>query len=91
MSVKASVSISEQQDAYARDLVKQGRFASMSAVIQQGLDLLRKQEETELLEAAALRVILEERVGGRFVSSTDFAKQADQMLDQKRRNLALDG
>jgi len=91
MSVKASVSISEQQDAYARDLVEQGRFSSVSAVVQQGLDLLRKQEETELLEAAALRVLLEERAGGRFVSANAFADRTDKMLEQKRQELALDG
>jgi hypothetical protein len=31
MSVKASVSLSEQQDAFARELVRQGRYASLSA------------------------------------------------------------
>ena len=91
MSVKASVSISEQQDAYARDLVEQGRFSSMSAVVQQGLDLLRKQDEADLLEAAALKVLLEERQNGTFVSSGEFANQTDDMLAQKRRELGLDG
>lgn len=91
MSVKASVSISEQQDAYARDLVEQGRFSSMSAVVQQGLDLLRKQDEADLLEAAALKVLLEERMTGTFVSSGEFANQTEEMLAQKRRELGLDG
>lgn len=91
MSVKASVSISEQQDAYARDLVEQGRFSSMSAVVQQGLDLLRKQDEADLLEAAALKVLLEERQNGTFVSSSEFANQTEDMLAQKRRELGLDG
>lgn len=91
MSVKASVSISEQQDAYARDLVEQGRFSSISAVVQQGLDLLRKQDEADLLEAAALKVLLEERQNGTFVSSSEFANQTKDMLAQKKRELGLDG
>ncbi|MDX8355779.1 type II toxin-antitoxin system ParD family antitoxin [Cognatiyoonia sp. IB215182] len=91
MSVKASVSISEQQDAYVRDLVNQGRFSSMSAVVQQGLDLLRKQEEMELLETAALKVLLEERKDGQFLSSTNFARQTDDMIKRKRQDLGLDG
>ena len=33
MSVKASVSISEQQEAFARGLVGDGRYASLSAVV----------------------------------------------------------
>ena len=45
MSVKASVSISEAQEAYARDLVAQGRYATLSAVVQQGLELLREQSQ----------------------------------------------
>ena len=36
MSVEASVSISEAQEAYAHDLVAQGRYATLSAVVQQG-------------------------------------------------------
>lgn len=91
MSVKASVSISEQQDAYARDLVEQGRFSSMSAVVQQGLDLLRKQDEADLLEAAALKVLLEERINGTFVSLGEFVNQTEDMLTQKRRELGLGG
>ena len=35
MSVKASVSMSENQDAFVKSLVAQGRYASASAVVQQ--------------------------------------------------------
>ncbi len=90
MSVKASVSISEQQDAYVRDLVVQGRFSSVSAVIQQGLDLLRKRDEAELLEAAALKVLLDERMKGPFVSSDNFSRQTADLLVRKRQALGLD-
>jgi len=51
MSVKASVSISDQQDSFARRLVEEGRYASLSAVVQRGLELLR--QETELSEGRA--------------------------------------
>lgn len=48
MSLQASVSISEQQDAYAQDLVEQGCFFGMSLiVVQQNLELLRKQDEAD--------------------------------------------
>lgn len=90
MSVKASVSISEQQDAYVRGLVDQGRFSSVSAVVQQGLDLLCKQEEAELLETAALKILLEERMNGTSASPDEFANLTDNMLAQKRRELGLE-
>lgn len=91
MSIKASVSISEQQDAYVRDLVNQGRFSSVSAVVQQGLDLLRKRDEADLMEAAALRMLLEERIGGSLLSSAEFSEKTEDMLAGKRRGLGLDG
>ena len=37
MSVKASISLTETQEAFARELVAQGRYSSLSAVLQQGL------------------------------------------------------
>ena len=58
MSVKASVSLTEQQDAFARDLVRQGRYASLSAVVQRGLELLREETEAKEPELAALRALL---------------------------------
>ena len=91
MSVKASVSISEQQDAYVRDLVEQGRFSSVSAVVQQGLDLLRKRDEADLLEAAALKLLLDERINGVFVSGEGFSQRTTALLAQKRQDLGLDG
>lgn len=63
MSVKASVSISDQQDAFARDLVADGQYASLSAVVQRGLELLRAEKEREAAELAALRGFFAERAG----------------------------
>jgi antitoxin ParD1/3/4 len=89
MTVKASVSISEQQEAFARELVRQGRYASLSAVVQRGLDMLR--EETELREAelAALRALLDERARGEFVSMEEGRKATEAMIAAERRALGL--
>ena len=64
MSVKASISLTDSQDAFARALVAEGRYASLSAVLQQGLELLRHQTEAAALETAALRALLAERQAG---------------------------
>lgn len=71
MSVKASVSISDQQDSFARRLVEEGRYASLSAVVQRGLELLRQETELKDAELAALRDLLVERRQGDFVSVED--------------------
>lgn len=66
MTQKASVSISDSQDAFARSLVASGRFSSVSAVVQQGLELLRAQTEREEVELGALRAFFADRRDGPF-------------------------
>jgi antitoxin ParD1/3/4 len=89
VSVKASISISPQQEAFARELVRQGRYASLSAVVQRGIDLLR--EETEAREAAlaALRAVLVERAAGEFKSVAEGRTETEAMIAAKRRALGL--
>nr|WP_309503925.1 type II toxin-antitoxin system ParD family antitoxin [uncultured Roseovarius sp.] len=61
MSVNTSVSITEQQDDFARRLMADGHYPSFSAVVQRGLELVRAETECEEIEQAALRAFLEER------------------------------
>ena len=85
MSVKASVSISEAQEAYARELVAQGRYASLSAVVQQGLELLREQSQAN----DALRELLAQRQAGSFVSLDDGERQTRDMIERKKSDRGL--
>lgn len=85
MSVKASISLTEAQDAYARQLVREGRFSSVSAVIQQGLELLRKEGETE----AALRRLLAQRQAGPMVDLEAGQARTQKMIARKRRQCGL--
>lgn len=89
MSVKASVSISEQQDAFVRGLVEQGRYSSASAVIQQGLELLREQTEMKDGQRALLKALLEERMKGDFGSVDDGRLRTEVMITEKRRGRGL--
>lgn len=89
MTVKASVSISEQQDAFVRGLVEQGGYPSVSAVIQQGLELLREQTEMKDGERALLKALLEERMKGGFLSIDESRSQTEALIDEKRRSLGL--
>ena len=66
MSVKASVSITDQQDNFVRQLVADGHYSSLSAVVQRGLELVRSESEREEVELAALRAFFEERAKGPF-------------------------
>ena len=75
MTVKSSISLSDEHHAFARAQVADGRFASVSAVVQHGLDLLRRQAEDEQLERAALKALLEERLVGPFVSAEEMRRR----------------
>ena len=85
MSVKASVSLTDAQEAYARDLVAQGRYPSLSAVLQQGLELLREQSQT----TDALREVLERRRAGPFVSLDEGRQATRDMIARKRGDRGL--
>lgn len=85
MSVKASISLTESQDAYARNLVEQGRFSSLSAVLQHGLELMRDESQA----SDALRELLEQRRGGDFVSLDDGKERTRAMIARKRAERGL--
>ncbi len=90
MTVKSSISLTDQQDAFARSLVREGRYSSLSAVVQQGLDLLRQRTEAEEAEVLALRALLEQRRAGTFVSSGEMKGRVGNMLERKRREHGLE-
>ena len=67
--IKSSVSLREDQHAFAKALVKAGRFPSVSAVLQQGLDLLQQQDADTQADRTALQVLLQQRANGAFISA----------------------
>jgi antitoxin ParD1/3/4 len=89
MSVKESVSISEAQDAFARGLVKQGRFASLSAVVQRGIELVRAEIELSEAETEALKALLREREAGLFETEKEARASTARMIAEKRSDLGL--
>ena len=89
MSVKASVSISDQQDSFARRLVEEGRYASLSAVVQRGLELLRQETELKDAELAALRDLLVERRQGDFVSVEEGKQRTAAMIAANKDGYGL--
>lgn len=90
MSVKSSISLTEQQDAFARSLVDGGHYASLSAVIQQGLELLRQRTEAETVDTDALRLLLDRRMDGGFVSAAEMEARVEGMIARKRRALDVE-
>ncbi|EAR49718.1 hypothetical protein OG2516_15894 [Oceanicola granulosus HTCC2516] len=90
MTVKISVSISDQQAAYARRQVAEGRAASTSAVIQQALEAKRQEDELFEEQRAAFLAMMRERMDGPHVPLETFRGMVDDMLADKRRLYGLD-
>ena len=86
MTVKTSISLTDQQDDFARSLVREGRFSSLSSVVQQGLDLLRDKTEAKNLETEALRILLRERQSSDFVSSSQWGGELKKWPHKKLKN-----
>lgn len=89
MTVKPSISLTDRSYAFAQALVKDGRFASVSAVVQQALDLLRRQTEAEEAETEALRVLVAQRRAGEFASAEEMKERVEKMVARKRSEHGL--
>ena len=85
MTVKSSISLTDAQHAFAKSLVAAGRYPSVSAVLQQGVDLLRQRIDAEDLELAALRELLSRRHEGAFVGVDRMDARLAGMIADKRR------
>ena len=84
MTAKTSISLTDAQEAFARELVERGRYPSLSAVLQHGLELLRVHREAEEAETAALRALLEERSRGPFIGMKESRKRMDRMIAARK-------
>ncbi|MGJ3260218.1 MAG: ribbon-helix-helix domain-containing protein [Rhodospirillales bacterium] len=84
MTVKSSISLTDSQDAFVRTLVAEGRYPSVSAALQQGLELLRLKTQGEEAEVTALRELLSARREGAFVSGASMKDRISAIADKKR-------
>lgn len=85
MTVKTSISLTDDQEAYARRLVEAGKYPSLSAVLQRGLDMLRRDNERQDAEVAALRSLIDQRRAGSFVDLEEGEAETRSMLERKRK------
>ena len=89
MTVKSSISLTDEQAAFARKMVEEGRYPPLSAVLQQGLNMLRDEVETAELDKAALKQLLDKRAEGPFISEDEMDKRMDAMIARKRAEYGL--
>jgi antitoxin ParD1/3/4 len=84
MTVRVLISLTDDQHSFAKTLVDSGRFPSVSAVMQQGIELLREKMDDDSLERAALAEILGNRRSSSFLSAKTMDSQLSRMIAKKR-------
>jgi antitoxin ParD1/3/4 len=88
MTAKTSISLTDDQQAYARSLVESGQFSSLSAVLQRGLEMLRRDREIQDAELQALRSLIDQRRQGPFVDLEMGEAETRAMIMRKRHTPA---
>lgn len=86
MTVRPTVSLTDQVHDFARSLVDCGRFASLSAVVQYGLTLVQREEEERQAHLAAIRADLDRRAAGPGVTT----EEMDTLIAEWRSTRAID-
>jgi antitoxin ParD1/3/4 len=88
MTAKTSISLTDEQEAYARSLVESGQYSSLSAVLQRGLEMLRRGSEMRDAELQALRSLIDQRRSGAFVDIDVGEAETRANISQKRNKCA---
>ena len=89
MTVKSSISLTDEQHSFTKELVEARRDSSVSAALQQGIDLLRQRMQDEDLQRAALKALLDQRAAGAFVTGAQMDTSIARMIAEKRRAHAV--
>ncbi len=85
LTVKSSISLTDEHHAFVKALVDSGRYSSVSAIIQQSIEQLRQRLEVEDLERRALYEVLARRRSVEFVGAEEMDERLTRMLADKRR------
>jgi antitoxin ParD1/3/4 len=85
VTAKTSISLTDDQEVYARTLVESGQYPNLSAVLQRGLEMLRRDSEMHDAELQALRSLIDQRRAGVFVDLDEGDAETRTMLERKRK------
>ena len=89
MTVKLSISLTDQQAEFAKRLVDEGRFSSTSAVIQHALEMKRREDDAFEEWRTAFFAELDRRASEPTVDLDTFRAMVDDMLEQEGARLEV--
>lgn len=77
MTVKPTISLTDQSHAFIKSLVESGRFASVSAAIQYGILLLEREEAEYQAGLDAIAADLDRRAGDQSLSMAEMTTKLE--------------
>lgn len=88
--VKTSISLTEQQYAYLKSMVEEGRASTVSAVVQQAVDAHRLKDEADQAFTRGMRELLAERMKEPALSMEEARAELSRLQAERRRELGLE-
>ncbi|MFN7054157.1 type II toxin-antitoxin system ParD family antitoxin [Hyphomonas sp.] len=85
MTVRITISLPHALADMVERLVAEGRYATASDVIRDGLRALEERREEHERKLALLRADLQARLEGEFISHEEMAERVEAMLAAKRK------
>jgi len=85
MTVKPTISLTDHGYHFAKSLVENGKFASVSAVMQYGLRLVEREDEEHSTHLESIRNNLEHRANEPTLTGQDIDAELETMLVKKRQ------
>lgn len=85
----SSYSLGEHYEAFAKDLVASGRYASVSEVLRDGMRLMEEREALRAWKLAELKKAIQEGLDSPFEDyedSEDIKREGRRLLSERRRN-----
>jgi antitoxin ParD1/3/4 len=83
MTVKPTISLTDESHSFARSLVESGKFASLSAVVQHGLRLVEREEQEHRARLDAIRADLDRRAAQTAIPIEELDARLDAWLEAR--------
>lgn len=90
MTAKPTISLTDQAHEFAKSLVESGKFASLSAVMQHGLQLVEREAAEHQARLDAIRTDLERRAAKPSISTEDMDLQLAAWRSQRDATGSVD-
>ena len=90
MTIKPTVSLTDEAHEFARSLVESGKFASLSSVVQHGLRLVEREEKEHRARLDAIRTDLDRRAGQTSIGTDDMDDRIAAWRSERDRTNPVD-